>query len=87
MMYEVVMVTDNQQVTISPTQSLLQSHEKVEAEIGTYCSEIVRHKELSKKLIEGACVAPAFVSVCECVLLSKDIHPMSKTNKDWWAVR
>ena len=75
MMYEVVMVTDNQQVTISPTQSLLQSHEKVEAEIGTYSSEIVRHKELSKKVIEGACVAPAFVSVCECVLLSKDIHP------------
>ena len=43
-MYEVVMVTDNQQVAISPTQSLLQSHEKVEAEIGTYSSEIVRHK-------------------------------------------
>ena len=57
------MVTDNQQVAISPTQSLLQSHEKVEAEIGTYSSEIVRLKELSKKVIEGASVAPAFVSV------------------------
>ena len=47
MMYEVVMVTDNQQVAISPTQSLLQSHEKVEAEISTYSSEIVRHKGMS----------------------------------------
>ena len=36
----------------------------MEAEIRTYSSEIERLKELSKKVIEGASVAPAFVSVC-----------------------
>ena len=61
------MVTDNEKVAFYPTQSLLQSHEKVEAEIRTYSSEIDRLKELSKKVIEGASVAPAFVSVCVCV--------------------
>ena len=39
----------------------------MEAEIRTYSSEIERLKELSKKVIEGASVAPAFVSVCVCV--------------------
>ena len=40
----------------------------MEAEIRTYSSEIDRLKELSKKVIEGASVAPAFVSVCMCVV-------------------
>ena len=44
------------------TQSLLQSHEKVDTEIKTYNSEIERLKELSKKVIEGASTTPAFVS-------------------------
>ena len=39
----------------------------MEAEIRTYSSEIDRLKELSKKVVEGASVAPAFVSVCVCV--------------------
>ena len=49
-------------IVCSFSQSLLQSHEKVEGEIRSYSTEVDRLKELSKKVIEGATVAPSFVS-------------------------
>ena len=70
----------------------------MEAEIGTYSSEIVRLKELSKKVIEGASVAPAFVSafvqdkvwelhlhvcVCVCVCVMREVGEVSTYFCDW----
>lgn len=48
-------------------QSLLKSHEKVENEIRTFCSEVDRVKELSRKVIKGAS-SLAFVSF-SCYIL------------------